>query len=100
MYLLKCGDGSFYAGSTWDLTRRLEQHRSGRGGDYTSKRLPVELVFAAEFDRIEDAYTLEKRVQGWSHAMRMALVEGRLQDLPGLSSRRRPRETRGFGGRG
>jgi putative endonuclease len=100
MYLPKCGDGSFYAGSTWNLPRRLEQHQSGHGGDYTSKRLPVELAFAAEFDRIEDAYTLEKRVQGWSHAKRQALADGRLEDLLGLSSRRRPRETRVFRGRG
>jgi putative endonuclease len=99
MYILKCADGTFYVGSTWDLPTRLEQHASGHGGDYTSKRLPVELAFAAEFDRIDEAYVLEKRVQGWSHAKRQALIDGRLGDLPGLSSRRRPREVRVFRGR-
>ena len=98
MYILRCGDGTFYVGSTWDLARRVEQHVSGQGGAYTSKRLPVVLVFSVEFDRIEDAYALEKRVQGWSHEKRLALVEGRLGDLPALSSRRRPRTDRTFGG--
>ena len=30
---------------------------------------------------------MEKRVQGWSRAKRIALIEGRLDDLPGLSRR-------------
>jgi putative endonuclease len=97
MYVLLCGDGTFYAGSTWDLPKRLEQHMSGHGGDYTSKRLPVVLAFSADFDRIEDAYALEKRVQGWSHEKRQALVDGRLEDLPRLSSRRRPRIVKTIG---
>jgi putative endonuclease len=97
MYLLRCGDGTFYAGSTRNLAMRLEQHVTGNGGEYTSKSLPVELAFSAEFDRIEDAYKLEKRVQGWSPAKRQALVDGRLGDLPELSSRRRPRATQTFG---
>jgi putative endonuclease len=95
-YILECGDGSYYTGSTWDLTTRLEQHHSGSGGDYTRKRLPVKLVFSAEFDRIEDAYLLEKRIQGWSRSKRRALVEGRLDALPALSSRARHRHTVGF----
>ncbi len=95
-YMLECGDGSYYAGSTWDLPRRLEEHQSGCGGDYTRKRQPVTLVFAVEFDRIEDAYVLEKRIQGWSRAKRRALIEGRMNALPGLSSRRRARFTAGF----
>jgi putative endonuclease len=55
------------------------------GGDYTRKRLPVALAFAQEFDRIDDAYEMEKRVQGWSRKKREALIEGRLGDLPELS---------------
>jgi putative endonuclease len=30
---------------------------------------------------------MEKRVQGWSRAKRIALIEGRWGDLPGLASR-------------
>jgi len=55
------------------------------GSAYTSKRLPVELVWAAEFDRIDDAYLLEKRIQGWSRAKREALIAGEFDALPGLS---------------
>jgi len=63
-YILRCGDGSFHVGSTRDLARRMEQHHSSMGGDYTRKRQPVELVWFHEFDRIDEAYALEKRVPG------------------------------------
>jgi putative endonuclease len=95
-YILKCSDGSFYVGSTRDLATRLPQHASGLGSEYTAKRLPVELVWSAEFDRIDDAYFLEKRIQGWSRAKRLALIEGRFDVLPALSSRRRTRTSAGF----
>jgi putative endonuclease len=31
---------------------------------------------------------MEKRIQGWSHAKKLALIEGRLDDLPALSRSR------------
>ena len=86
-YLLRCADRSYYVGSTRDLPTRLAQHASGMGSEYTSKRMPVELVWAAEFDRIDDAYFLEKRIQGWSRAKREALIEGAFESLPALSKK-------------
>ena len=90
-YLLECNDGSFYVGSTTDLERRVRQHQLGQGAAYTRARRPVRLVWSAPFDRIDDAYAFEKRVQGWSRRKRIALIEGRLGDLPGLASRSRRR---------
>ncbi len=87
-YLLRCADDSYYCGSTrHELHVRLEQHLSGRGSDYTAKRRPVEVVWAAEFDRVDDAYLLEKRIQGWSRAKREALIAGEFEKLPGLSTK-------------
>ncbi len=42
-YLLRCGDGSLYAGITTDPARRLAEHRSGskRGARYTRYRTPL-----------------------------------------------------------
>ncbi len=84
-YILKCADNSYYVGSCVNLDLRMEQHYSGQGSQYTSKRMPVELIFAAEFDRIADAYAFEKQVQGWSRAKREALIAGEFDQLPGLS---------------
>ncbi len=87
VYMLRCADGSYYVGSARSLDNRMAQHLAGKGGDYTSKRMPVTLVFAQEFDRIDDAYFMEKRIQGWSRAKREALIEGRFNDLPRLSKK-------------
>jgi predicted GIY-YIG superfamily endonuclease len=88
-YMLRCADGSLYVGSTrWELAVRLAQHAAGTGSRYTSTRLPVELVWSAEFDRVTEAFALEKQLQGWSRAKRLALAEGRFADLPALARSR------------
>jgi len=85
MYILECSDGSFYVGSTWDLERRVWQHNAGEGAAYTRRRRPVRLLYCEEYERVADAYDREKQVQGWSRLKRLALIEGRGGDLPGLS---------------
>ncbi|PKH42125.1 putative endonuclease [Nocardioides alpinus] len=84
-YILECSDGSFYVGSTVHLEQRLYQHQEGLGAAYTKRRRPVKLVWAADFARVDEAYFYEKQIQGWSRAKRIALIEGREEDLPELA---------------
>jgi len=84
-YLLHCADDSYYAGSARDLDVRMADHASGHGAEYTAKRLPVRLVWAEEFERVDDAWALERRIHGWSRAKKEALIDGRFDDLPTLS---------------
>ena len=88
MYILRCGDGSLYVGSTRNLDIRMHQHAIGKGAKYTSMRLPVELVYVEEYESIGEAYAREKQVQGWSRAKREALIAGDFDALPGLSKKR------------
>ena len=90
-YILECADHTYCVGSTWDLERRLSEHNAGLGATYTrlARRRPVVLVWSAYFERIEDAFLFEKRVQGWSRRKRQALIEGRYGDLAELASRAR-----------
>ncbi|MAU00387.1 MAG: hypothetical protein CL608_24865 [Anaerolineaceae bacterium] len=81
MYILECADGSYYTGSTKDLEKRLWQHQNGTGANHTKKRLPVRLVYAEPFDRVEDAFRREKQVQGWSRRKKQALIEENYNDL-------------------
>ncbi|TGD57016.1 GIY-YIG nuclease family protein [Flavobacterium humi] len=76
MYILKCSDESYYTGSTIDLERRLEQHQNGEGANHTKKRLPVNLVYYEEYDRIDAAFYREKQIQGWSRKKKEALIDG------------------------
>ncbi|MBL4754414.1 MAG: GIY-YIG nuclease family protein [Flavobacteriales bacterium] len=85
MYILECDDGSYYTGSTRYLEKRIKNHKSGTGANYTSKHLPVELVYVEEFTRVHLAFDREKQVQGWSHAKKKALINGDLNLLHKLS---------------
>ena len=50
-YLVRCADGSLYAGWTTDLARRLRRHKAGQGAKYTKMRGAVTLAYA---ERCED----------------------------------------------
>jgi len=74
MYILQCCDDTYYTGSTIHLKKRLDQHQSGEGANYTQKRLPVKLIYYEEFERIDKAFYREKQVQGWSRKKKEALI--------------------------
>jgi putative endonuclease len=77
VYMLRCADGSYYVGSARQgLERRLAEHSNGTYGGYTSKRLPVVLVWAVHFPDITDAIAVERQVKGWSRAKKEALIRG------------------------
>jgi len=44
LYILECGDKSFYTGITNDLDRRIKAHQEGVASRYTRSRLPVRLI--------------------------------------------------------
>jgi putative endonuclease len=54
----------------------MEEHSRGEGARHTAKRLPVELVYFEEFERIDAAFEREKQIQRWTRAKKMALIEG------------------------
>lgn len=85
MYLLECADGSYYTGSTKYLVRRFQQHQNGEGANHTKKRLPVKLVYYEEFQRIDEAYYREKKIQGWSRKKKEALIEAMPEKLHELA---------------
>ncbi|MDP3893217.1 GIY-YIG nuclease family protein, partial [Nocardioides sp.] len=80
---------SLYVGSTRSLEQRLTQHQLGQGATYTRERLPVRLVYSEEFEHVGEAFAREKQIQNWGRAKRLALIEGRYDDLPRLARRRR-----------
>ncbi len=85
MYILLCANGQYYTGSTTDLKKRLVQHNSGQGANFTRKYLPVELVYFEKFSRIDEAFYREKQVQGWRRKKKEALINGESDTLPRLS---------------
>lgn len=85
MYILLCGNGQFYVGSTTNLEERFYQHQMGLGSNFTKKHLPVKLMYYEQFDRIDEAFNREKQVQKWSGKKKDALIRGDLERLKELS---------------
>lgn len=90
VYILKCGNGSYYTGSTKDLNQRLLQHQLGLGSNHTRKYQPVELVYYEKFNRVYLAFLREKQIQKWTRAKKIALIEGNLEALKLKSKCREP----------
>lgn len=83
VYLLRCADGTFYAGSTTDVPARVAAHNGGRGARYTSGRRPVAVVYAEECGSRSAALKREHALKRLSRAGKEALVAG----TPGLKTR-------------
>lgn len=75
-YLLRCADGSLYAGWTNDMEKRLAAHQSGKGAKYTKAHLPVELVYYETFATKEEAMHREYELKQMTKAQKEKLVQG------------------------
>ena len=90
-YLLRCADGSYYAGHTDDIDLRMAQHATGALGGYTAKRRPVDLVWSDQFVSREEAFAAERRIKGWSRAKKEALIAGDWERIQHLARNRQHR---------
>jgi putative endonuclease len=82
VYMLRYADGSYYVGSArLGLDRRLSEHNNSTYDGYTSKRLPVVLVWAEHFPDITDAIAVERQIKGWSRVKKEALIRGDYESL-------------------
>ncbi|MEH6683134.1 MAG: GIY-YIG nuclease family protein [Qipengyuania sp.] len=69
-------DGVLYIGVTADLSRRIVQHREGKGSAFCRRYGLTRLVYAEEHDSIEDAIAREKAMKAWKRAWKIELIEG------------------------
>ncbi|WP_145061964.1 GIY-YIG nuclease family protein [Engelhardtia mirabilis] len=78
VYLLRCADGSLYAGITTDPERRLAEHNGERpgGARYTRARRPVELVRSETCGDRSEASRLEARLKGLTRPQKEAWAQG------------------------
>jgi len=92
VYILRCADDSYYTGHTTSLEKRLAEHQSGEGSEWTRHRLPVELVFAQEMPDEDQAFLIERQVKRWSRAKKEALIAGNWDMLRWLAKKPRFRK--------
>ena len=76
VYLVRCSDGTFYAGYAENLARRIAAHNAGKGAKYTRSRRPVELVYSEELPGKSEALRREAQLKKLSHAEKALLAQG------------------------
>lgn len=91
VYMLRCGDGSLYTGSTNDLERRLTRHQRGRGAKYTRSRLPVTLAYWEEVPDRSCALRREAAVKRLTRGEKLALIAKKERENP-MEVRRHDRQ--------
>lgn len=74
-YILECADGSLYAGSTNDLTRRLRQHNGSKAGaHYTKIRRPVILRYSESLPSLKEARAREAELKRLPRQKKLELI--------------------------
>ncbi|ANU15752.1 endonuclease [Planococcus maritimus] len=76
-YVLECGDGSYYAGYTNDLEKRLATHQSGKGAKYTRSRGPLTLIYNESFSTKPEAMKAEYAFKQLSKAEKIVYIRSR-----------------------
>jgi putative endonuclease len=65
VYILKCCDGTYYVGCTGNLEDRMKRHNN-KEVQYTSSRLPFQIVHQSIFYDKYKAYEFEKYLKSGS----------------------------------
>ena len=73
VYMVKCSDGTIYTGISNDVEDRLKEHNSGQGGEYTSTRRPVKLIFQEEHPDKFSARKREEQIKNWGRVKKEVL---------------------------
>ena len=74
LYILRCGDGSFYTGVTTDIERRFREHEKGRASRYTRTHRPVVLIYREECGTRSQALSRECAVKSLGRQAKEDLV--------------------------
>ena len=74
VYILLCGDGSYYTGYTHNLENRLEQHLNGKGSRYTRMKKLKRIVYMELFSSRSEAMKREKEIKRLTHTKKTELI--------------------------
>ena len=60
---------------TADLVARIEQHKKDMFDGFTKRYQVHTLVYYQQFENIEEAILVEKRIKGWKRDWKIRLIE-------------------------
>jgi putative endonuclease len=60
VYMIRCANGTLYTGSTSNLKKRFNLHKTGRGAKYLRGKGPLTLVFSKEYQYYKNVLKAER----------------------------------------
>ena len=75
VYIMSNRTHTLYIGVTNNLLRRVEEHRAGTFGGFTSKYKLRRLVYFEHTDDIGGAIAREKQLKNWRREKKITLIE-------------------------
>ncbi len=76
VYILECGDGTLYTGTTNQLGNRISAHNAAKGAKYTASRLPVKLMWHEPHQTRSAALKREIEIKGWTRQQKLNIITG------------------------
>ena len=74
-YMVQCKYGTYYAGWTNDLKKRIKAHNDGTGAKYLRGKGPVKLVYKMKFKTSKEAQAQERFIKKLSRVKKELLIK-------------------------
>ena len=75
VYIVASKSRVIYVGMTGFLMARILQHKTGEGGEFTSKYRVNRLVYYEVFEHVATAIARETEIKNWRREKKVALFE-------------------------
>jgi putative endonuclease len=76
-YLVQCKYGTYYAGYTNDVKKRMAAHNKGTGAKYLRGKGPVKLVYKKKYGTAQEAQAQERLIKSFTRQQKKALIHAR-----------------------
>ena len=73
-YMVQCKYGTYYAGWTNDLKKRIAAHNDGTGAKYLRGKGPVKLVYKKIFSTLKEALAHERSIKKLTRTKKEVLI--------------------------
>ena len=91
VYILRCGDDTFYIGTARDIAARLALHHAGKGAKYTRSRGPLAVVWQEGPMTVSRALRREHQLKQLTRTQKTAFIAGKLQVILRRRQKKRQR---------
>ncbi len=75
IYILSSKTGTLYVGVTNNLEKRVYEHKNKLIPGFTSKYNVNRLMYYQEFNHIDQAIEMEKKIKGWTRQKKIDLIK-------------------------